>query len=182
VKIIAGIYKGRQLLAVDGVTARPTSSFNREMMFSTIYSYKDDYANVLDLYAGSGTLGIEALSRGAEHITFVDRSKKAVSTIIANAELLKASNKCKVIMKKVDDFCKTKPMQFDLIFADPPYEKGLVNPTLHLVLENGLLVEDGIVVVEHSVKEPIDDSFHDIIYKVKRSGQTVVTILAQNNY
>jgi len=178
VKIIAGIYKGRQLMAVEGVTARPTSSFNREMMFSTIYSYKDDFANVLDLYAGSGTLGMEALSRGAEHITFVDRSKKAVSTIIANAELLKASSKCKVIMKKVEDFCKTKPTPFDLIFADPPYEKGLVNPTLHLILENGLLAGDGIIVIEHSVKEPIDDGFHGMIYKVKRSGQTVVSMFS----
>jgi len=178
-KIIAGIYKGRQLYSVEGVTARPTSSFNREMMFSTIYSYKDGFANVLDLYAGSGMLGFEALSRGAEHITFVDRSKKAVSTIIANAELLKVSSNCKVVMKRVEDFCATKPMQYDLIFADPPYEKGLVNQTLHLILECGLLAEGGLIVIEHSVKEPIDDVFSDRIYKVKRSGQTVVTLLVR---
>jgi len=239
---------------VEGATTRPTSGFTREMIFSTIYAYRDDYAHVLDLYAGCGSLGLEALSRGAEHITFVDASKNAVSTIIANITSLQVNDKCKVTMKKVDTFCKSmsihkaapldmnttetcyhnpldndihpsvmtanllhpegmqrsvarqsspntffasrrdatickdkaiidlencyhRPPPYDLIFIDPPYEKNLVNATLTSLLENGLCSPDCLIVVEHSINEPLNDVYHNMLYKQKRVGHTLVSML-----
>jgi len=181
-KIVSGIFKGRNLISVEGATSRPTSSFTREMIFSTIYAYRENFTNVLDLYAGSGSLGCEALSRGASHVTFVDSSKKAISAIIGNICSLQVNDKSKVVIKKADTYLKSistkdENSPFDLVFLDPPYDKNLINPTLSLLSKNNICIPDALIVVEHSINETLDESFLDMVYKTKRVGQTMVTVI-----
>ena len=177
-RIIAGIFKGKKIYSVEGFTARPTTDFIREMMFSTLMSIEPKMNKVLDLFAGSGSLGFEALSRGVENVTFVEASKKSVSTIISNIDLLKSSDKCKVIMKKVDSFLKSiSEEKFNIIFADPPYDKGLVNITLSIIKEKEILCEDGIIVFEHSKNEPLSEEYKKFVFKEKSSGPTIISFI-----
>jgi 16S rRNA (guanine(966)-N(2))-methyltransferase RsmD len=185
-RIISGIHKGKKIYSVEGMTSRPTTDFIREMIFSTLYSLDADYSNTLDLFAGSGAMGFEALSRGAEQVTFVEGSNKAVSTIIANIELLQCKDKCRVVRKKVESFlcshleaCEVRGerQNFTLVFADPPYNKGLVNSTLKMIIESSVLAQDGLIVFEHSKDEPISFDFRKYLIKEKQSGPTVVSFM-----
>jgi len=177
-RIIAGIYKGRQLISLAGKTSRPTTDFTKEMIFSSLYSYEVDLTMVLDLFAGSGRLGLEALSRGAKKVTFVDSSKKAISTIIQNTHILMCQDRCQITLKTVDSFLtKIKNDQYSLIMLDPPYQKGLVNQTIKLILANNLLLPEGIIVIEHSYQERIHDDFFDFIIQEKKNGHTIVTFI-----
>ena len=185
-RIIAGIYKGNRINSVEGYTARPTSDFVREMVFSTLYSINPSFDKVLDLYAGSGAVGLEALSRGAGEVTFVDAAKKSISTIISNINLLKCENKCKVVLKKVDTFLRNEAIllsneiqipKYTLIFADPPYNKNLVNLTVKSIFENNFLAEDGILIIEHSKDEPIKDEFQKYIFKEKKTATIIISFL-----
>ena len=180
-RIITGLFKGKKLFTLEGVTTRPTTDFIREMIFSTLYDLDVDMANVLDLYAGCGSLGFEALSRGAEKVTFVEGSKKAVSTLIANINHLKCKDRCKIELKKVETHCLRLPVdeKYTLIFLDPPYDKGLVNTTLSLLFEvnKQSLHEDCVIVAEHSFGEPIDECFRRYVIKEKVNKPIVVTFL-----
>jgi len=184
-RIISGFYKGTRIKAVDGDTARPTSDFIKEMIFSTLYSINTSFEKVLDLYAGSGSLGLEALSRGAREITFIDASKKSISAIIANINLLKCHEKCRVFQRKVETFLMTSSIpkssdftsKYDLVFADPPYNKGLINNTIKLILEKKHLTEDGILVAEHSIYEPIADMFKNFVFKEKKTASSIISFI-----
>ena len=193
-RIITGIYRGKKLNTLEGLTTRPTTDFTREMIFSALYDMDVDMSNVLDLYAGCGSLGFEALSRGAERVTFVEGSKKAVSTLIANITELKCKDKCKVELKKVETYLRSRneklPRQsetatpsekgnykYGLVFLDPPYDKGLVNVTLGLLFEGSMLSDDCVIVAEHSYSEPIDECFREYVIKEKVNKPIVVTFL-----
>jgi len=179
-RIITGLYKGKKLFTLEGVTTRPTTDFIREMTFSTLYDLDVDMTNVLDLYSGCGSLGLEALSRGADKVTFVEGSKKAVSTLIANLEHLRCKDRCKIELKKVETFLKHENDNiYNLVFIDPPYDKGLVNITLGLLLDtfSMSLHKDCVIVVEHSYDEPIDECFKEFIIKEKVNKPIVVTFL-----
>jgi len=176
-RIIAGKHKGRNISSVDGMTARPTSDYNREMMFSTLYSMNIKMDNVLDLFSGTGALGVEALSRGATFVTFVEAAGKSISTIVKNIEKLNEQEKCTIVKKKVDYFLRNCSEQFSLIFADPPYDKSLVNETIYQIYENNLLTDDGVIVIEHSITEPIDEMYKKSIIKQKINNKTIVSFM-----
>ncbi|MCL2062952.1 MAG: 16S rRNA (guanine(966)-N(2))-methyltransferase RsmD [Candidatus Cloacimonetes bacterium] len=199
-RIIAGKYKGMKINAVEGLTARPTSDFIREMIFSTLYSLNQNYDKVLDLYSGSGAMGLEAISRGCREVVFVDGSKKSVSTIISNITKLKCHDNCKVLLKKVENFLSNsinhqkgeidtsymednqksiepEGCRYNLIFADPPYNKGLVNNTVRQILDNDLLIADGILIVEHSKEEPIKDDLKKFVFKEKNTANIFVSFI-----
>jgi 16S rRNA (guanine(966)-N(2))-methyltransferase RsmD len=180
-KIISGLYKGKNIYSVEGKTARPTSTFNREMIFSTLYSLDEHIlvdGTILDLYAGCGSMGFEAFSRGANEVSFIDGSKKSISTIIANAELLSIKDKTKIVLKKVDTFLNSSKSQYDVIFADPPYEKDIVNRTIELIYSKNLLAPTGILVIEHSVRETIYDQYKKYVIKEKINGGIAVSFLS----
>ena len=160
-RIITGIYKGRNLFLVPGITTRPTTSFNREVIFSVFQSYQG--CRVLDPFAGTGSFGFEALSRGAKWVDFVEFAPAAVNTILKNIALLGCSDNCHLWRKKVDVYLKSCKEKYDIIFLDPPYNKNLINPSLKLIYENELLNESGILIVEHSPKENIEVPYSDFI-------------------
>ena len=174
-RIIAGKYKKSNLFTVPGSTTRPTTDYFREVVFSIIGDVNN--LDILDLYAGSGSVGFEALSRGAGFIDFVDFSQKSIKTLIRNIEKFKCSTECRIHRKKVSAFLKVCDKKFDVIFLDPPYNKNLVNKTIELIVEFSLLKPDGIIIIEHSQDEKPDRKWQDKIIKERSGGKTFITIM-----
>ena len=166
-RIVAGAAKGRPL-AVPPRGTRPTSDRAREALFSTLAGLLDlDGARVLDLYAGTGAVGLEALSRGAAHVTFVESDRTAAATVQRNADTVGLPG-AHVVRRAVEAFLGGPPdAPFDLVFADPPY--ALDEPALATVLAAlaGWLAPDGIVVVERSARGA-EPQWPDVIQSVKQ--------------
>jgi len=151
-RVIAGEFKGRKLTCLAGKKIRPTSDRIREALFSILLQ-KIDNALVLDLFAGTGALGIEALSRGAAKSIFVDISKQAIQIINKNIELLKLEKRTKVIECDASTVFSSNILEdfkFDLIFVDPPYNKGFLQSTLMNIDLLKIMGDDSIIIVEHS--------------------------------
>ncbi|HVU76984.1 MAG TPA: 16S rRNA (guanine(966)-N(2))-methyltransferase RsmD [Gaiellaceae bacterium] len=145
-RIIAGEHRGRRIVAPKGLTTRPTSDRVRENAFNLIGPVDD--AEVLDLFAGSGALGLEALSRGAASCVFVDADREACRTIGANLDTLRlhATVLCQDVLRAVGSERRT----FDLVLADPPYDYDLARLASHLPR---LLAPDGLLVLESSGRD-----------------------------
>jgi 16S rRNA (guanine966-N2)-methyltransferase len=133
VRIIAGEWRGRALLAPTGQATRPTSDRAREGLFSMLQSRLGSFEglNVADLFAGTGALGLEALSRGAAHCTFVEKDRAALEALRSNVERLGAGDRCDVKAQAVEHG-SAPPRPFDLITIDPPYGTGLAQSALDL--------------------------------------------------
>ena len=147
-RIVGGKYRHRIIIYPDDAThTRPTKDRVREAIFSAIGDISN--ARVLDLYAGSGAMGIEALSRGASHCTFVDISPIAIKTIKENLNNLKIdNNEYEVIKNKDINAIESFKNKFDLIILDPPYEEGQYELIVNLLKEKDLLSEHAIIVME----------------------------------
>ena len=153
-RVIAGSARGRRLAVPAGSLTRPTSDRTREALFSAVQSAVGDLEGrrVLDLYAGSGAVGIEALSRGAAHAALVEHDAKALRAIRANLHTLGLPG-ATVIAEKVDRALATGPQApYDVVFADPPYalDDAALGRTLAALADNGWLADDALVVVERS--------------------------------
>jgi 16S rRNA (guanine966-N2)-methyltransferase len=182
-RIIAGKYKGRRLKVFEGRRIRPTSDRVREALFS-ILGDKVKGSRVLDLFAGSGALGLEALSRGADKVVFVEKASAAREIIRDNITALSVESRCEVIPGDYRNALKSlgdKSVSFDLILADPPYrdtENGAAENILSLIGESDTLRENGLVVIEHSSRIEINtpDPSWEII-QFKRYGRSCLSIL-----
>lgn len=180
VRIISGQSRGRKLIAPEGLDTRPTTDRVKESMFNLIIPYLPA-KNVLDLFAGSGALGIEALSRHAEHCIFVDTAKDALSAIRKNLELSRQAEKADVLSIDSLSYLINTNSKFDIIFIDPPYNKGLLTKSIKLISERSLLSENGIIVAEGEVggEEPPSDCFE--ILKRAKYGKTMVFVLGNTS-
>lgn len=178
-KIISGIYKGRNLTGFNIDGTRPTQDRVKESVFSSIQGYIPD-AVVLDLFAGSGNLGLEALSNGSKFAYLNDFNKKAVSAIKKNIELLKVEN-AKVLeldYKKALNYFKENNITFDIVFLDPPYKDKIIEETVTYLLDNNLLNDDAIIICEY--EHDFNDEFDGLeIIKEKKYGYKFVKILAK---
>ena len=160
-RVIAGTSRGRRLSLFEGRDVRPTPDRVREALFSIIQSKMGGFADlrVLDLFAGSGALAIEALSRGATSACLVEKAAVSGKIIRENLECCQLSNKAKVIIR---DAFQALPgfasNSFDLVFLDPPYSKELVHPALAEVDKLDLLSKDGIVCVETGSNATLPES------------------------
>ncbi len=151
-RIIAGDAKGRRLKTLPGDLTRPTTDKVRGAIFSSLGSVEG--MRVLDAFGGSGALGLEALSRGADFAMFVEQNRRAMAMIRGNIEILSFSQRAETVLS---DFRKVELSHveaFDVIFLDPPYGQGLVYEAMEQILAMGLLKKDGIVVVETGTKVP----------------------------
>jgi 16S rRNA (guanine966-N2)-methyltransferase len=179
-RIISGRLKGKKLYSVQGSTIRPTSDQLREAIFN-ILSYRVLEAIVLDLFAGTGALGIEALSRGAESAVFVDNNQSALSVIKRNIKSCSFDKNANIIrwdIKKNLNCLKSASMAFDLVFLDPPYNKSMIKPALFNLEHTRSLEKGACIVVEHSSLEPIpNDILMFEIADQRRYGQTLVSFL-----
>ena len=149
-RIIAGEWRGRAIEAPPGMATRPTADRVRETLFSMLASRIGSFEDlrVADLYAGSGALGLEALSRGAASATFVESDAKAVAVIKRNAEKLGASDRVQLIPGSALSLPGSEP--FDLIFADPPYVPGSGSAIVRSICDAGWLAKGGWLGVETS--------------------------------
>lgn len=146
-RVIAGEARGRKLSSLEGEQTRPTTDRVKESVFNIVMPYIRG-ANALDLFAGSGALGIEAISRGAAWCTFVEKSREALSIIRKNLEDTKLKERATVTMQDALSFLENAEKSYDLIFLDPPYDGGFYEPVLETISKRGLLQKDGILVLE----------------------------------
>ncbi len=176
-RIISGSYKGKKLKTLAGLATRPTSDRAKESVFNILNKYIDwQGCHVMDVFAGSGALGIEALSRGAEDCVFVEKNKDAVSVIKYNIQSLSLQNKSKFVfdylfLKKIDEY------KIDVAFIDPPYNKGLVVDALAVLSEKSILNKDAIIIVECEKDEKIDISDSFSVLDTRIYGKAKIIIL-----
>lgn len=174
-RVIAGTARGRKLKLVPGDTTRPIMDRVKEALFSILSRHIID-ATVLDLFAGTGAVGIEALSRGARHATFIDMEKRAVETINDNLRTTDLADRATVRRANAFDMLKQKPTPTDLIYVAPPQYLGLWVRTLE-ALDNApeWLAEDGIIVVQIDPTEQQEVALqHFAPYDERRYGSTLL--------
>lgn len=177
-RIISGKYKKRKLFSVHDNRTRPTTDFLKEVIFTKLDELEG--SSVLDLYAGCGSLGFEALSRGAGKAVLVDLSHKANVAMRRNVEMLDCRKSCLVLRKKVVPYLKSEIDRFDLIFMDPPYEQNLVESSIAMVFSLRKLATDGTLIVQHSKREMPALSWNYSFQK--QYGDSVISIIrAQDN-
>ena len=162
-RVIAGIARSMPLITPRGLETRPTSDQIKETLFNMLQGYTEG-ANFLDLYAGSGQIGIEALSRGAEFAAFVEKSDEAVKCIKANVDKTKFADKSMILKLEVLSGIRTLELEkkrFDIVFLDPPYNQGLEQGILTALVGSAILNDEVIIIVEAS--KNTDFSFVDYL-------------------
>ncbi len=179
-RIITGTSKGRRLTAPKGQGVRPTSDRVKESIFDILGGEVVEKV-VLDLFAGTGNLGIEALSRGAKRALFVEKGRQALRLIQMNIVQCGMEGRSEVLPQDVNraiGVLKGRGEIFDLILMDPPYGKGWVDRTLKKLQSEGIYHQDSILVIQHDRREPLPDvSSHWIVFRERKIGDTVVTFL-----
>ena len=184
-RIIAGVAKGFLLKAPKGFDVRPTSDRVKETVFNILSSQIVD-ARVLDLFAGTGNLGLEALSRGATSAMFLDASGKSLAVVKENIAHTNFNDCCEV--RKTDalvgmNFFQKSHSKFDLIFCDPPYNQGLVGKVLtNLDNPDSILSLDGILIVEHSRHEGWPDCLEYLqLNRTEKFGETLISFVTRKS-
>lgn len=179
-RIISGTLRGKKLLPFEGKGIRPTSDRTREAIFN-ILSHRVSGASVLDLFAGSGALGIEALSRGADMATFIDISPAAVSLMEKNLRSCCLQERARIIKWDIGqnlNCLRSHDRCYDLIFMDPPYQKGLVLPSLSHLIKSRAMIPGACLVLEHGNADqlPLPAADFDLLDQ-RRYGKTLVSFL-----
>ena len=177
-KVISGLYKGRNIEGFDLDGTRPTMERVKESLFAMIQNNIQDSV-VLDLFSGSGNLGIEALSQGAKYAYLVDCNPKASKTIKRNLEAINIKNAEVINMDylKALNFIKEKNIKLDLIFLDPPYQTSFIEKSIESITKNKLLKEDGLIICESDSLDRIVYNDDYKIIKDKKYGDKWVVIL-----
>ena len=183
-RIIAGLYRGRVLKSPADNKTRPTSDRLRETLFNILAPRIDDQSRYLDLCAGTGAVGIEAISRGAAFATFVDKSRKACALIEDNLDLLEIpETQTEIICLPVETFTGRKhPEGWDIVFFDPPYQTDYSMVLFDFgVTESPLLRNDGLLIVEHHTKNPLPDAVGMIRrWRILKQGETHLSFYERN--
>lgn len=174
-KVISGKYKGRKIEGFDIEGTRPTMDRVKESLFATIQNYVKESV-VLDLFSGSGNLGIEALSEGASYAYLVDKNIKCIKTINKNINNMGIEN-VKVLNMDYKLALKQINKKLDLIFLDPPYKTSLIEDSLKLIDEYDLLSDDGLIVCESDNVDKIIYSNKYTAIKEKRYGDKYIVLL-----
>ena len=179
-RVISGTARGTVLYTLEGSNTRPTLDRVKESLFNILQS-KMYEAEVLDLFAGSGALGIEALSRGASKVTFCDHSKEAIRIIHRNVEKTKMEAKSKILTGDFE-IClnKLQNEQFDIIFLDPPYDSDFSIKAVEKITSLGLLKEDGIIVIETDDEPKMKEDLQKInanVYDLRKYGRVKLFFL-----
>ena len=154
-RVITGSARGVRLKTPDGLKTRPTADRVKEALFSVI-QFEVQGARFLDLFAGTGQMGIEALSRGAKSAVFVDEWKNACNLVRENLQLTKLAEKAKVVNLDYLSYLKTCRETFDIVFLDPPYAEIFLENALNKISEIDILSDRGIIICERSADKQLD--------------------------
>lgn len=178
-RIISGSSKGRVLARPKGQAIRPTSDRVKESIFNIL---RDEIEGkmVLDLFAGTGNLGIEALSRGAKKTIFVEKGRQALRIIQRNLTQFGFEERSEIIPKDANraiGILKQRGESFDLILMDPPYEKGLIKRTLMKLDSNPIYHKDSILIIEHDRRENLPRTMDWNLFRERQFGDTVISFL-----
>ncbi len=172
-RIISGDLKGRRLNTPRDNKIRPTTDKVKESIFSMLMPYIED-AVIIDLFSGTGNLGLEAISRGAKHCYFGDKARESLLLTKENIKYCEVENQATLISGEFERVLERIHEKADVIFLDPPYKDGLLENCLKKIEETGLLAEDGVIVIERGKREILEDSI-GIFTKIKE--KRYVTIL-----
>jgi 16S rRNA (guanine966-N2)-methyltransferase len=178
-RIVAGTAKGRKLTVPKGLGVRPTTDRVREALFSSIGA-RIRGASILDLFAGTGALGLESLSRGAASAVFVERHKAHLAVLGRNIATCGFTDRCRLV--DGDSMAALKQLQregrtFDIVFLDPPYRSLLLERALRFLAESSLLSEQALVIAEHPAGDPPGPLGGLVIASQKRYGKTVLSFV-----
>ena len=148
-RIISGKHRGRPIVPPRNLRARPTTDFAKENLFNVLNNLLDfEEIDVLDLFAGTGQLGLEALSRGAEGCVFVDQRREAAALVRENVKLCRFEDRAQVVQGDAQDFLRACRERFDVVFLDPPYKTDLLDQCVEKITRFDILREHGIIVCE----------------------------------
>lgn len=161
-RVITGIARGHRLTAPEGMDVRPTSDKVKEGIFSAV-QFELEGAYVLDLFAGSGQLGIEALSRGAKHAVFVDSSAKSIRCVNENLANTRLSKQAEVISRDSYDYIKLTAAEFDIIILDPPYRHGHIQKILPLAAKK--LRSGGLIICEYESEAGVPEAPEGLVLR-----------------
>lgn len=179
-RIISGACRGRKLYSLPGTATRPTADRVRESIFNILASGVPG-ARVLDLFAGTGALGLEALSRGAAAAVFVDLSASVVKLINRNITACRMENRSRAIrwdVAKNLNCLASQETAFDLVFMDPPYAKGFIRPAITHLMRQQVLKNGALIVIEHAAEEPVPGDATELNLTDRRVyGKTLVSFL-----
>ncbi len=182
-RVISGCARGLKLKSPEGLNTRPTADRIKESLFNIIAPYIYD-CSFLDLFSGTGAIGIEALSRGAKDACFVDFDKNSIDVIKQNINLAKFDQKATIYNLSVLD-CIDKlhyeDKKFDIIFLDPPYDKDLLLPALKKIEKTKILKKDGFIICEQHIKEKELNLQNLYTYRVKEYKITKMVFLEYKN-
>lgn len=174
-RIASGRFKGHVLHGVDGLVTRPTTELLRNSIFSVIASSGGlENARVLDLFSGSGALGIEAVSRGAAHATLVDNSAAVLRTCQKNIQKLSVESEFELVQDDALRYVERCTKPYDIVFADPPYTMQVCNKLCHMLLASKVLNDGAWIVCEHGTHEFLLP--HDGLETIWRKEQTLTTV------
>ena len=178
-RINAGKWKGRPLFTVDGLSTRPTPDMVKQAVFNIIRD-RVEGSLFCDMFAGTGSVAFEALSRGAKHITLVENGRDALNVIKRNAEYLGCTDDMTLVSNDVFTAMKLlSGKRFDVIFFDPPYNKNIESDALKGIAQNALIKDEGIVIVQFEAKNSIVTSIPDsfVIADERRYGRSALLFL-----
>ena len=181
-RIISGTMRGTKLFTLDSLNTRPTLDRVKEPLFSIIQS-KIPEAIILDLFSGSGALGLEAVSRGAKKAYLCDNSKDAIHIIEKNVDKTKAQNHTEIYYKdyrsSLEEF-SLKQIKFDIVFLDPPYKTDFSEKAVEIIINNNLLNKDGIIIIETDTTDTVLQNLkrlNVVLYDQRKYGRVSLLFL-----
>ena len=183
-RITGGEARGRRILSPKGGAVRPTPDALREALFNILSSVEG--LTFLDLFAGTGSVGLEALSRGAARVVFVEKNRIAVRDIARMLEVLDYTGRAEILPADAAAGAQRlsrEGRKFDIVFADPPYERDFVRKSMEYCIERDLLAQDGLLVLQRSAREPLilspQHNLSIALNQERRYGDTVVSFLCR---
>lgn len=179
-RVITGKARGRILETLKGDDVRPTTDKVKEAIFSAV-QFELEGRHFLDLFAGCGQMGIEALSRGASTATFIDRSKASVKVIERNLAVTNLKQFARVYTTDATSFIKTTSDEFDIVFLDPPYNKGILQEVMPLVAQR--MKKTGVIICESALNDEILQKYYNFTLDRQRTyGKIKVSIYRHEDY
>ena len=184
-RIISGERKGRVIQTLEGINTRPTSDRVKESLFNILMLMLPN-SSILDLFSGSGNLGLESLSRGAKDAVFVEKNSAALKILRQNCKTLDYLDRAQVlpydVIRAINQLSK-EDKSFDIVFMDPPYDKGFEVPTILSLDEADLVKEDGIIVVEHLYENHLPHTVGRFVqYDMRKYRGTAISFYRKESY
>jgi 16S rRNA (guanine(966)-N(2))-methyltransferase RsmD len=177
-RIISGLYKGRKIVSSDDHSIRPTTDRVKEYMFNILLDFPEG-KTVIDMFSGSGNLGIESLSRGAKKVYFIESALSSIAVLKSNLSALNVqSDQYEIIKADALQFSKNFSIEAQLCLLDPPFIYPPIQELLDNLFENKILSANGLLVIEHEVSNPIEKkSGHYDMLRQKKMGRSLISIL-----